>query len=98
MIEMEDFMKDTTKEILNESLAALDAQRLPAWVVDRLAGEFGAKAEKQLRRLAEREITNKKIARIFADAGPGMEAGCRGETVVSPPAEQARSNEVRQGL
>ncbi len=90
-------MKDLPREILHESLAALNAERLPSWVVDRLASDFNAKAVVKLRALAAREITNRKIARLFA-AGRGNEEGCRGETRVFPPAEQARSNEVRQGL
>jgi hypothetical protein len=95
---MEDYMTDSTKEILNESLKALHAERLPAWVVDRLAKEFAEKAKATLRKLAVREITTKKIARVFADGRGIEEEGSRGETAVSPAGEQALSNEVRQGL
>lgn len=90
-------MKDLSGEILQESLIALHAERLPSWVVERLASDFNAKALVKLRQLATREITNRKIARLFT-VGRGNEEGFRGETVVSPPDEQARSNEVRQGL
>lgn len=88
---------DMAKEILKESLADLGADRLPNWVVDRLTADFTAKATVKLRVLAAREITNRKIARLFA-AGPGTKEGFRGETVVSPPDEQGPANEVRQGL
>jgi hypothetical protein len=91
-------MKVTVKDIARESLAALQADRLPPWVVDRLTNDFLAKANARLRRLAAREITNKKIARIFAAGGRTGEEGSRGETAVSPPGEQGPANEVRQGL
>ena len=97
LVIVEDYMKDLPREILHESLAALHAERLPVWVVERLANEFAMKAQTQLRKLAAREITNRKIARLFA-VGRGNEEGFRGETVVSPPDEQALSNKVRQGL
>jgi hypothetical protein len=90
-------MNDMAKEILRESLTQLGAERLPTWVVERLAADFTSKANVRLRKLAAREITNRKIARLFA-AGRGAEEGFRGETAVSPPDEQARANEVRQGL
>jgi|GEM_PF-4959532 len=90
-------MKDLPREILRESLISLNAERLPSWVVDRLASDFNAKAVVKLRALAAREITNRKIARLFA-AGRGNEEGCRGETRVSPPAEQGLANGVSQAL
>lgn len=90
-------MKDILGEILHESLTTLHADRLPPWVTERLASDFGQKATAKLRRLAAREITIRKIARVFA-SGAGTDGGCRGETLVSSPAEQALSNEVRQGL
>ena len=86
------------REILQDGLARLNAERLPAWVTARLANDFTVKAETKLRRLAAREITNKKIARIFAAGGREDEEGSRGETAVSPPGEQGPANEVRQGL
>jgi len=86
------------KEILRGSLERLNAERLPSWVTERLAKDFTTKAESKLRRLAAREITNKKIARIFAAGGREGKEGSRGETAVSPPGEQGPANEVRQGL
>jgi hypothetical protein len=86
------------KETLQAGLARLDAERLPSWVTERLASDFTTKAESNLRRLAAREITNKKIARIFAAGGREGKEGSRGETAVSPPGEQGPANEVRQGL
>jgi len=90
-------MKDRINSVIHEMLKKLEANRLPPWLIERLANEFSAKANENLRKLAAREITHKKLARLFA-AGEQKEAGCRGETLVSPPAEQGTANEVRQGL
>jgi hypothetical protein len=90
-------MKDSVHEVIEESLASLHADRLPKWVAERLANDFATKAKAKLAKLAKREITNKKIARLFA-AGRGAEEGSRGETEVSPPGEQGPAHEVSQGL
>ena len=96
LVIVEDYMKDLPREILQESLIALHAERLPSWVVERLASDFNMKVLVNLRQLAAREITNRKIARLFT-AGRGNEERFRGETVVSPPDEQARSNSGETG-
>jgi hypothetical protein len=89
---------DILTQVLRTGLARLNAERLPPWVTERLAKDFTTKAESKLRQLGAREITNKKIARIFAAGGRESKEGSRGETTVSPPGEQGPANEVRQGL
>jgi len=90
-------MKDNIRSILEETLTLLHADRLPEWVIARLASDFAVKANTRLRKLAAREVTNRKIARLFA-AGRECEEGSRGETRVSPLGEQGPANGVSQGL
>jgi hypothetical protein len=84
------------KQIALSRLTALGCEMLPPAVSKLVVSSFVERAEQRLTRLARREITVPKIAKLFTQ-GLAIEGESKGETAVSHFGEAGPSNEVSHG-
>jgi hypothetical protein len=80
------------REVAMSRLAEIGCEQLPPGVVVLIVSGFVERAELRLKRLARREVTVPKIAKLFAQG-----LATKGETTVSSFGEAGPSNEVSHG-
>jgi len=82
------------QRIAEQRLVSLGCENLPNPVRERIVGDFVADVEKKLNRLARRQITIPKIAKIFTASMQSQEGVLEGGRHASPSNEMGSANDA----